>query len=259
MKIGVFGDVHGCVDEMRMIISDLRSAGATKIVSLGDLVDRGPDSAACVELWDKERRTFEESVLILGNHDSKVLRAAGHTRRFFDCGKAIPMNMASLDQWCVVERDGVLVSSLVGNERGERIIKILENSVLFHQHGDYAFVHGGIPTRMRHLPSKIHKCKDFMYCRYVADDDGRMITLGEEGGIPHHFWAEDYDGRFGKVFFGHQPHGADEIFDYKHAVALDTGCVFGGVISGAVIDTETGDIDLYQRSARAQYAENRRP
>lgn len=258
MKIGVFGDVHGCVDEMRLIIDDIRKAGADKIVSLGDLVDRGPDSAACVEVWEEERHTFKESVLILGNHDSKVIRAAGHTRRFLEQGKAIPMNMESLDPWFVTERDETMVSWLVGDERGERILQILENSTLFHRHGDYAFVHGGIPPRMRYLPSKIHKCKDFMYCRYVADDDGRMITLGEEGGIPHHFWAEDYDGRFGKVFFGHQPHQPDEVFKYAHAVALDTGCVFGGVLSAIVVDTHTGEMELFQREPSRQYAEQRR-
>lgn len=258
MKVGVFGDVHGCVDEMAYVIDAFAEAGVEKIVSLGDLTDRGPDSVGCVELWAESKTRFAEAVMIRGNHDDKVLRAARHTRAFLDTGKKIPMNMDKVDPWQIKMIDGQSASWLVGDECGENLLEILSDSVLFHQHGDYAFVHGGIPTRMKRLPSKIHKCKDFMYCRYVADDNGRMIALGDEGDIPHHFWAEDYDGRFGKVFFGHQPHEANEVFKYNNSVALDTGCVFGGVLSGVVLDDATGKMDLIQKAPAKQYAEQRR-
>lgn len=258
MKIGIFGDVHGCVDEMRHVVNTFKSAGVEKIVSLGDLTDRGPDSEGCVELWAEAKSFFPHSTMIRGNHDDKVLRAARHTRNLLKNGRKIPMNMDRVDPWMLTEHEGQPISWLVGDERGEAILKVLEDSVLFEQHGDYAFVHGGIPPRMRRVPSRIHKSKDFMYCRYVADEDGRMVALGDEGEIPHHFWADDYDGRFGKVFFGHQPHDADEVFKYEHAVAMDTSCVFGGVLTGIVLDDVTGEMEIMQFAPKEQYAERRR-
>ena len=49
------------------------------------------------------------------------------------------------------------------------------------------------------------------------------------------FWADVYDGRFGHVYFGHEPF-LDGIKHFPHATGLDTGAVFGGSLSAAILE-----------------------
>jgi len=65
---------------------------------------------------------------------------------------------------------------------------------------------------------------------------GEFIGLGQE--TPDDpFWAQDYDGRFGHVYFGHNPYPkASEPVQFSHATALDLGCVFGGRLAAAILE-----------------------
>ena len=51
------------------------------------------------------------------------------------------------------------------------------------------------------------------------------------------FWAEVYDGRFGHVYFGHEPF-LDGVRRFPHATGLDTGAVFGGSLSAAILESD---------------------
>jgi len=64
---------------------------------------------------------------------------------------------------------------------------------------------------------------------------GEFLALGDEG--PNDpYWAEIYDGRFGHVYFGHQPFSATVPPAYPHATALDLGCCHGGSLAGVVLE-----------------------
>jgi hypothetical protein len=69
-----------------------------------------------------------------------------------------------------------------------------------------------------------------------VDAAGRMVPLGSEG--PHtSFWAERYDGRFGHVYFGHQPwKRATEPVRFPHATGIDLGACFGNLLACAVLE-----------------------
>jgi hypothetical protein len=71
---------------------------------------------------------------------------------------------------------------------------------------------------------------------------GEFVSLGkeEEG---DKFWAEVYDGRYGHVFFGHQPFLRESPVKFPHATALDLGCVHGNKLAAAIlIEGEEPDI-----------------
>jgi hypothetical protein len=80
-RIIAFGDVHGGVDELRALLRALTliddsgnwSGGRTRLVSLGDLLDRGPDSRAVMDLLmqlEEQAATAGGAVhLVLGNHE----------------------------------------------------------------------------------------------------------------------------------------------------------------------------------------------
>lgn len=67
MPAVIFGDVHGCARQLRELIARARNrfgAGPLRFYSLGDLIDRGPDSREVIEVC-----TAEGVEGILGNHD----------------------------------------------------------------------------------------------------------------------------------------------------------------------------------------------
>ncbi len=62
------GDVHGCSEELDALVSAAGFGGDDRLVLVGDLVAKGPDSAGVV------RRARELGALaVLGNHDAAVL------------------------------------------------------------------------------------------------------------------------------------------------------------------------------------------
>jgi serine/threonine protein phosphatase 1 len=66
----IIGDIHGCYAELLDLL-DAAALGADDIVvSVGDLVDRGPEPAAVVR-WFRQRRG---AVVLMGNHERKHVR-----------------------------------------------------------------------------------------------------------------------------------------------------------------------------------------
>ena len=66
----LIGDVHGCIDELQDLLREVGFVpGEDRVVLVGDLVAKGPDSQAVVQLC--RERGFEA---VLGNHDAFLLR-----------------------------------------------------------------------------------------------------------------------------------------------------------------------------------------
>jgi len=67
--IYVVGDVHGCYDRLMALRDRLDPAPEDLIVLVGDLVRKGPDSAAVVD----HVRTHDNVVTVRGNNEAKLL------------------------------------------------------------------------------------------------------------------------------------------------------------------------------------------
>ncbi|MBN8605437.1 MAG: serine/threonine protein phosphatase [Caulobacterales bacterium] len=73
------GDVHGEADKLERLSDDIRNdaarAGAShKIIYLGDMIDRGPDSRAVV-LRAMQEAQAGEAIALKGNHEELMLHA----------------------------------------------------------------------------------------------------------------------------------------------------------------------------------------
>jgi serine/threonine protein phosphatase 1 len=73
------GDVHGCLDAFRqieaLILRDsARFATAPTIVLLGDMVDRGPQSAAVIDHLRSRERAGLRVIALKGNHEEMMLK-----------------------------------------------------------------------------------------------------------------------------------------------------------------------------------------
>ncbi len=70
MRTLIIGDIHGCYTELLELVDTAAVATDDVVVSVGDLVDRGPAPAEVVR-WFRERTN---SVVIMGNHERKHVR-----------------------------------------------------------------------------------------------------------------------------------------------------------------------------------------
>ena len=74
------GDVHGRLDLLEALLGQIeaddraRDSRKTVIIFLGDLIDRGPDSAGVVERLRTYRPGAAKLVFLMGNHEEIMLR-----------------------------------------------------------------------------------------------------------------------------------------------------------------------------------------
>lgn len=66
----IIGDIHGCADALSELLRECRRTPTDTLISVGDLVDRGPDPAAVVRFFMED----DNALAILGNHEDKHVR-----------------------------------------------------------------------------------------------------------------------------------------------------------------------------------------
>ena len=68
MRTVIVGDVHGCRRELEQLLERIRFSNGDRLVFVGDLVARGPDSLGVLDIV---RRTG--ALVVRGNHEQKLL------------------------------------------------------------------------------------------------------------------------------------------------------------------------------------------
>lgn len=66
----VIGDIHGCFQELQDLLRAVKATPDDRLISVGDLISKGPDSRAVVE-WAMKTRNLE---CVLGNHELRLRR-----------------------------------------------------------------------------------------------------------------------------------------------------------------------------------------
>ena len=76
------GDVHGCLDEMTALLDTIErlaaeSSAPRRLVYLGDMIDRGPDTIGVLKKWAEPEaaRGVERIERVIGNHEILMLLA----------------------------------------------------------------------------------------------------------------------------------------------------------------------------------------
>ncbi|MGH7879981.1 MAG: metallophosphoesterase family protein, partial [Candidatus Binataceae bacterium] len=76
-RLFAIGDIHGCADELALMLKALEPASGDTIVFVGDYIDRGPDSRAVVELALELQSSAATPVFLKGNHEDMLLSFLG--------------------------------------------------------------------------------------------------------------------------------------------------------------------------------------
>lgn len=213
-RVYAVGDIHGRLDLFEALIAAIeaddamRDAADTTIVLLGDLVDRGPDSAGV--LASARALTQRRKVrIIAGNHEEMFLDSFDRTdtlRHFLRFGGretllSYPIPHGALDE-LTLEEIQVMTSELVPAEDLAFIRSFEDRFVI----GDYLFVHAGIAPG---VPLELQKTSDMRWIRepFLSHQDD-------------HGWV---------VIHGHTI--VDEVELLPNRIGVDTGAYMSGRLS----------------------------
>lgn len=210
-RVYAIGDIHGRLDLFAAIAQaieqddEARGPAETTVILLGDLVDRGPESAAVVEgarTWTNHRRVR----LIGGNHEEMFLTSfhdEDALRNFLKIGGRETILSYPIERDVFQSADLSELQRLMRERIPQADLDYLansENSILI---GDYLFVHAGIRPDQP-----------------IGEQHGRDLRWIREPFL-------SYPGNFGCiVVHGHSIE--DEVQIRPNRIGIDTGAFVSG-------------------------------
>lgn len=78
------GDIHGCLTPFDALIESLAPTRDDHLILLGDVIDRGPDSAGVLRRILSLRESFPRLTLLMGNHEQMMLDARDSQAKLSD-------------------------------------------------------------------------------------------------------------------------------------------------------------------------------
>jgi hypothetical protein len=226
------GDVHGCSRELAELLDQVGPGQDDRVVIVGDLVARGPDSSGVLRLVREVR-----GLAVRGNHEERLL-SSRFARRKGETGPRLGPSHAALMETLTEEEWAQLES--------------LPLKLDFEDHG-VRVVHAGVVPG---LPWENQDPRLITHIRSINDDG----TPSEKHGP---LWGSRYEGPL-HVVFGHN--ARREVQLHPYATGLDTACVYGGRLTGLVLPagSPVPPLDsrrdaLVQVPAHAVYSDYGRP
>jgi serine/threonine protein phosphatase 1 len=223
-RVYAIGDIHGHADlaarMIDLIEKDIESSGrdlSCRIVGLGDYVDRGPDSAALIELLAgleaDDRRSF---TWLKGNHEEMFLS-------FIDAPEEYGPGWVDFGGMMTLLSYGARFPEPVRRADFRRLrdalaarlplphLMFLQRLEISFTVGDFFFCHAGARPG---IPLAQQSERDLLWIRQYAPDD---------------------DPAFDKVVVhGHTPVASPEI--RSHRINIDTGAFATGTLTCIAID-----------------------
>eukprot|EP00737_Agarophyton_chilense_P001370 gb/GEZJ01001539.1/.p1 GENE.gb/GEZJ01001539.1/~~gb/GEZJ01001539.1/.p1 ORF type:complete len:436 (-),score=60.49 gb/GEZJ01001539.1/:588-1895(-) len=201
-RLIVVGDVHGCIDELQALLRLADYAPGDQVIFLGDLVAKGPDSAAVVQL---AREIGARTVR--GNHDYELIRFCAARRRGLDP---------------VVSPEHARIAATLSHQD----YNFLCDAPWFIECAPWKhlFVHAGFIPRVK-LTQQNPRL--MMNMRSVLPDG--TVTAKSVAGCE---WARLWTGPQ-TVVFGHD--ACRGLQQYPFAKGIDTGCVYGGRLTALLL------------------------
>ena len=223
------GDVHGCqglaqkAEDLIGADSDC-SPDSAAIIYLGDLVDRGPDTAFLLDLMLARKSKEPKRYFIRGNHEAMMeafLEDPGDHMNWLDFG-----GYETLNSYGILNRLDAL-----HRMRSKDLANLLATSV---SHTHKAFLSEMIDAV---------DATGFFFCHAGVDPDK---PLAEQENASLH-WARNrfmaHEGGFEKtIVHGHTPIKAP--VHAKGRVSIDTGAYLTGRLTVAKISLATGKVEF---------------
>lgn len=240
----LIGDVHGCAEELQELLIKLGyrltpdgedgwkvepPPPGRKVVLLGDLVDRGPDTPGVLRLA-MALVASGHGLCVQGNHDRKLARKLAGREVHISQGLAESLAQLARQPPEFVQRVRHFLESLVSNYTLDQ--------------GRLVVAHAGLKEDLQGRVSS--RVRDFaLYGETTGETD-------EVGLLIRYNWASEYRGQ-ATVVYGHTPVVEPEWLN--RTICIDTGCVFGGRLTAL----RYPELELVSVQAKRMYCEPKRP
>jgi serine/threonine protein phosphatase 1 len=196
------GDIHGCSVPLVALLRVIAPRSEDVIVTLGDVIDRGPDSRGVID----QLLTLETKchlVPLLGNHEEMLFAAF--------------QGESDLRYWRRFGGDTALAS--YGASHPKQLpydhIEFLKRCRRFHETDTHIFVHANYwPNRP--MPEQ---SSTTLFWEHL-----------QPGSVARHCSGK-------KVVVGHTPQMSGHILDLGPVVCIDTGCGGGGWLTALEVAT----------------------
>ncbi len=221
-RLYAIGDVHGCLDRLdallERIVEDRAGAkGRSRLIFLGDYVDRGPDSKGVIDRLRTVKAREPDAVFLMGNHEDAMLEAleGGYAaRNWLSFGGVETLASYGVD---IAGDDQNAIDDAIEAFREaapEDHLDFIRALALCHVAGGYFFAHAGVRIE---LPLDRQAPHDLMWIRGEFLDS----RLRPDKVIVH----------------GHTPVDAPD--DQGWRIDVDTGACYGGALTCVVLDGDT--------------------
>jgi hypothetical protein len=214
-RLIAIGDVHGCHREFEDLLNKLDLKKNDRVVLLGDLVNRGPDSAKVIGLARERAHSS-----LLGNHELRLL----NYRKTGDPTHLKKTDYDTLKQ--LGSRDWSYMNAM---------------PLTYHdREHDIVLVHGGfLPNQPWYRqPARV------VTRVQVIDEDGNPRKRSDVPNAPH--WSQLWSGP-PFVVYGHT--SRPDISRLKWSLGIDTGCAMGGSLTACILPEK----QIVQVKARQKY------
>ena len=215
------GDVHGRLDLLVDLLARIEADNAARppartwLVFLGDLVDRGPESAGVVERLRTFRPSWAKPIFLAGNHEEVLLRMIAGEKKILpswlkyggvQCAESYgldPDALRRLDEEAALQ----LIKAKVPRAHAE----FLETFADTFRFGDYLFVHAGI------RPGIAIEEQDRFDLRWIREP---FLSDAKQHGL--------------MVVHGHTI--VERVEERPNRIAIDTGAYHSGVLTALAVE-----------------------
>jgi serine/threonine protein phosphatase 1 len=233
------GDIHGRLDLLERILAlierDIASRPPRKnyVVFLGDLIDRGPESAGVVERLRGWRPSFARPVFLAGNHEEVLLRIVGGDASvvadWLRFGGAECAASYGIDVDFLRRAEDCEAQRRVRESIPRAHVEFIESFADTFRFGDYLFVHAGI------RPGVAVEDQARPDLRWIREP---FLSDAKEHGVV--------------VVHGHTI--VAEVDERPNRIAIDTGAYQSGVLTALAIEDGERWRLATERESRARRA-----
>jgi serine/threonine protein phosphatase 1 len=215
LRIYAIGDVHGCVAAHAAILEQIAEDYAARpvtqaiVIHMGDLIDRGPDSAAVLDRVARGSPTGGAFINLRGNHEELCLSAME------EGGEVAALWRRNGGDTCLADW-GVPRKAPPADWAGyvpQAQMAVLLGERLSYRAGSYFFAHAGVRPGVS----------------LAAQAPQDLVWIRE----PFLSWPDALDA---VVVHGHTPKDQPQV--KQHRIGIDTGAVYGGRLTAVVLEED---------------------
>lgn len=260
MATYVIGDLQGCYTALRRLLDQINfKPDQDQLWFAGDLVSRGPESLQCLRFV---KSLGKSAITILGNHDLSLIAAYYGVRKPHKSLKKLikapdyhelifwlryqPLLHVSEQHQAIMVHAGIsphwnLATAQANAQAVERRLHQFDPSLWFaSMYGDTAQWHDDL-TQIERERYTINAFTRMRFCHHdmSLNFDKKLapeVTLATHSDLVPWFQHPQRKQLPYRLYFGHW--STLGYYHDEHVTALDTGCVWNGMLSAVCIESQ---------------------